>query len=147
MSDKNYAQSIATDLFNMIGSAQEQNVNVDSGFRNEALSSPSMSLTYLFLNKNDLLKVPALPANVKKQVRRSNALVILELKSSKGAKQTVGIHLLWASSKPCSAVESETEMLEGIQIQGLAAFTAQLKTVMRNDMPHTVDGLIPTQSE
>ena len=55
MSEKNYAQSIAGDLYHMIQSAQEQGVNVDSGFRNQALSSPSMSLTYLFLGKDDLL--------------------------------------------------------------------------------------------
>jgi hypothetical protein len=146
MSEKNYAQSIAGDLYHMIQSAQEQGVNVDSGFRNQALSSPSMSLTYLFLGKDDLLKVPALPPQVKKQIRRSNALASLELQTAKGM-QTVGIHLIWASAKTCSGIESEAEMLEGIQVQGLAAFTNQLKTVMRNDIPRTVDQHDPAAAQ
>ena len=49
MTEKNYAQSIAGDLFHMIESAREQGVNVDAGFRNQAMSSPSMTLTYMFL--------------------------------------------------------------------------------------------------
>ncbi len=145
MSDKNYAQSIAGDLYHMIQSAQEQGVNVDTGFRNQALSSPSMTLTYLFLGKDDLLQVPALPPQVKKQIRRSNALATLELRTAKGM-QTVGIHLIWASAKACSAIESEAEMLDGIQVQGLGAFTNQLKTVMRNDIPRTVDQQNPAET-
>lgn len=147
MSDKNYAQSIAGDLFHMIQSAKEQGVDVDNGFRNQAMSSPSMSLTYLFLNKADLLKVPALPPQVKKQVRRSNALAVIELAKADGRKQTAGIHLIWGSAKPCSGVESESEMLEGIQVLGLGAFTAQLKTVLKNDIPRTVDGQTLHQAE
>ena len=147
MTDKSYAQSIAGDLFHMIKSAQEQGVGVDNGFRNQAMSSPGMSLTYLFLNKADLLKVPALPGPVKKQVRRSNALAVIELAGPGGAKQTAGIHLIWTSAKPCSGIESETEMLDGIQVQGLAAFTAQIKSVLRNDAPRTVDQLVPPQAE
>lgn len=99
---------------------REQKVDVDHGFRNQAMSSPSMTLTYMFLTKDDLLSVPALPAQVKKQVRRSNALATIEVKDAKGGKQTAGIHLIWSSAKPCSKVESEAEMLEGIQIQGLS---------------------------
>jgi len=147
MTEKNYAQSIAGDLFHMIETAQEQGVGVDKGFRNQAMSSPSMSLTYLFLNKEDLLKVPAMPAQVKKLVRRSNALAVIELANAKGVKQTAGIHLIWTSAKPCSQVESEAEMLEGIQVSGLADFTAQIKSVLRNDAPRTMDQQIPPKAE
>lgn len=139
MSDKNYAQSIAGDLFHMIASAREQDVNVDAGFRNQAMSSPGMALTYLFLGKNDLTKVPALPPQVKKQIRRSNALVTLEAVDANGQKQTIGVHLIWGSAKACSEISSEAEMLDGIHVQGLGAYTAQLKTVLRNDIPRTVD--------
>jgi hypothetical protein len=139
MTEKNYAQSIAGDLFHMIKSAQEQGVGVDEGFRNQAMSSPSMTLTYMFLTKNDLLKVPALPAQVKKQVRRSNAMAVIELANAKGVKQTAGIHLIWSSAKACSQIESESEMLDGILVQGLAAFTAQIKATLRNDIPRTMD--------
>lgn len=143
MTEKNYAQSIAGDLFHMIKSAQEQGVGVDNGFRNQAMSSPSMTLTYMFLSKNDLLKVPALPAQVKKQVRRSNAMAVIELANAGGVKQTAGIHLIWSSAKACSKIESESEMLDGINIQGLAAFTAQIKATLRNDIPRTMDQQIP----
>ncbi|SFL26819.1 hypothetical protein SAMN05421830_101251 [Desulfomicrobium norvegicum] len=147
MTEKNYAQSIAGDLFHMIKSAQEQGVSVDAGFRNQAMSSPSMSLTYMFLTKNDLLKVPALPAQVKKQVRRSNAMAVIELANAAGVKQTAGIHLIWSSAKACSTIESEAEMLDGIQIQGLAAFTAQIKSTLRNDIPRTMDQQVPPSAE
>jgi len=147
MTDKNYAQSIAGDLYHMICSAQEQGVSIDEGFRNQAMSSPKMSLTYLFMGKEDLLKVPALPGQVKKQVRRSNAMAIIELAGASGSKQTVGIHLIWSSAKACSKIESEAEMLEGIQIQGLSAFTTQLKTVLRNDIPQTMDAHVPASAE
>jgi len=147
MSDKNYAQSIAGDLYHMIRAAMAQGLDVDKGFRNQALSSPGLTLTYLFLSKGDLLKVPAFPPQLKKYVRRSNALAVIELPTPTGARQTAGIHLIWTSATPCSAIGTEEDMLDGIQVQGLGAFTAQLKTVMRNDMPRTVDGMKPTQSE
>lgn len=147
MTEKNYAQSIAGDLFHMIKSAQEQGVSVDAGFRNQAMSSPSMSLTYMFLTKNDLLKVPALPAQVKKQVRRSNAMAVIELANAACVKQTAGIHLIWSSAKACSKIESEAEMLDGIQIQGLAAFTAQIKSTLKNDIPRTMDQQVPPSAE
>ena len=147
MSDKSYAQSIAGDLFHMINSAREQGVNVDRGFRNEAMSSPGMSLTYLFLGKEDLLKVPALPPQLRKTVRRANALATIELKDATGARRTAGIHLIWTSATACSKIESEAEMLGGIQVQGLAAFTNQLKSILRNDMPRTVDLPTPTEAE
>lgn len=139
MTEKNYAQSIAGDLYRMITSAREQGVGVDNGFRNQAMSSPTMTLTYMFLSKNDLLKVPALPAQVRKQVRRSNAMAVIELANAGGVKQTAGIHLIWSSAKACSQIESESEMLDGIQVQGLAAFTAQIKATLRNDFPRTMD--------
>lgn len=138
MSEKNYAQSIATDLFHMIEAAREQGVRVDNGFRNQAMSSPGMTLTYLFLNKADLFKVPALPAHVRNQVRRSNTLAVIETRNAKGLKQTAGVHLIWSSAKACSQVASAEEMLEGIRISGLSAFTAQLKAVLKNDMPRTM---------
>jgi len=147
MTEKNYAQSIAGDLFHMIESAREQGVNVDAGFRNQAMSSPSMTLTYMFLTKNDLLKVPALPAQVKQQVRRSNAMAVIELANAKGVKQTAGIHLIWSSAKACSKIESEAQMLDGIQIQGLAAFTAQIKATLRNDIPRTMDQQVPADAK
>ena len=147
MTEKNYAQSIAGDLFRMIESAKEQGVGVDKGFRNQAMSSPGMSLTYLFLNKADLLKVPALPGPVKKLVRRSNALAVIELADARGVKQTAGIHLIWASAKPCSGIASEAEMLEGVQIPGLATFTAQIKSVLRNDAPRTMDQAVPPMAD
>lgn len=37
-------------------------------------------------------------------------------------------------------------MLDGIQVQGLGAFTNQLKTVMRNDIPRTVDQQNPAET-
>ena len=75
------------------------------------------------------------------------ALAVIEVKDARGVKQTAGIHLIWSSPKPCSGVGSDAEMLDGIQIQGLAAFTSQLKSVLKNDIPRTVDGQIPAQSE
>ena len=74
MSEKSHAQSIADALFRMIQTAKDQGVAVDKGFRNQAMSEPDMTLAYLFLNKTDLFKIPALPMQVKKQVLRSNAL-------------------------------------------------------------------------
>jgi hypothetical protein len=147
MTEKNYAQSIAGDLFHMIKSAQEQGVDVDKGFRNQVMSSPGMSLTYLFLNKADLLKVPALPGPVRKMVRRANAMAVIELADAAGVKQTAGIHLIWSSATPCSGIGSEEDMLDGIQIPGLAAFTAQIKSVLRNDAPRTMDRSTPQKAE
>lgn len=80
MSEKSHAQSIADALFRMIQAAKDQGVAVDKGFRNQAMSEPDITLAYLFLNKTDLFKIPALPMQVKKQVLRSNALAVIETK-------------------------------------------------------------------
>ena len=147
MSDKTYAQSIAHDLFQMIKSAQEQGVKVDKGFRNQALSSPQMSLSYLFLGKSDLFKVPALPPQVKTQVRQSNALAVIESIDAQGKKQTVGIHLIWSSPLACSKIVSEEELLQGIQVQGLNSFTVQLRHFMKNMAASTAEDLATNQSK
>lgn len=138
MSDSSYAHTIAGDLLRIITAAKEQGVNIDAGFRNQVMSSPALTLTYLFLTKNDLLKVPALPAHVKKQVRHSNALATLEGVDQAGHRQTIGVHLIWSSAKACSAIESETEMRAGICVQGLGAYTQQLKALLRTDIARTV---------
>ncbi|GAB1409920.1 hypothetical protein MASR1M90_10740 [Desulfovibrionales bacterium] len=145
MTDSSYAHTIAGDLLRMLTAAKEQGVNVDAGFRNQALSSPGLTLTYLFLSKNDLLKVPALPAQVKKLVRRSNALATLEITDGTGSTQTVGVHLIWSSAKACSAIESEAEMRQGILVQGLAAYTNQLKTLLRTDIARTTSEHTPAE--
>ncbi|MDO4767737.1 MAG: hypothetical protein Q4B25_06255 [Pseudomonadota bacterium] len=132
MSEKSHAQSIADALFRMIQTAKDQGVAVDKGFRNQAMSEPDMTLTYLFLNKTDLFKIPALPMQVKRQVLRSNALAVIETRNGKNTWRTAGVHLIWSSTAPCSEVTSAGEMLEGIRIQGLAAFTAQLKAVRKS---------------
>lgn len=147
MSDKNYIQSIAGDLYHLIKAAQESGVNVDKGFRNQAMATPHMRLSYLFLGKNDLYQVPALPPQVKKLVRRSNALAIIELMTDQGSKQTAGIHLIWTSSKPCSSIECEAEVLQGIQVQGLKAFSAQMRMVMKEIMSSNVGCPGPGQDE
>lgn len=132
MTDQTYAQSIATDLFYMLQAAQEQGVPVDQGFRNQAMSTPQLILGYLFLNKKDLDQVTALPPQVKKLVRHTNALAIIETITPQGQKQTAGIHLIWTSAQPCSQIKSAQEMLQGIQPLGLKAFTEQLKTILKN---------------
>ena len=104
MSEKSHAQSIADALFRMIQTAKDQGVAVDKGFRNQAMSEPDMTLAYLFLNKTDLFKIPALPMQVKKQVLRSNALAVIETKNGKNAWRTAGVHLIWSGAAPCSEV-------------------------------------------
>ncbi len=80
-------------------------------------------------------------------MRRAKALAVIDLADAKGKKQTAGIHLIWSSAKACSEIESDAEMLEGIKVQGLAAFTAQIKSVLRNDAPRTMDQQVPPAAE
>ena len=106
-----------------------------------------MILVYLFLNKTDLFKIPALPMQVKRQILRSNALAVIETRNGKNTWRTAGVHLIWSSTAPCSEVTSAGEMLEGIRIQGLTAFTAQLKAVRKSRANPTAPSTKPSGEE
>ena len=84
---------------------------------------------------------------VKKQVLRSNALAVIETKNGKNAWRTAGVHLIWSGAAPCSEVASAGEMLEGIRMQGLTAFAAQLKAVRGSRAHSTAPSIRPADEE
>lgn len=134
MNDTSYAQSLAADLFRMLMQAKERGIAVDHGFRNHALESPQLSITYLFLPRAELLKVPAFPPALRRFVRRMNALVCLEAKKDNGRRKTVGIHLLWATDAPLTEVCGPEAVHEELVLSGVAAYTEQVRGLLRADV-------------
>lgn len=133
MNDTSYAQSLAADLFRMVMQAKEHGIAVENGFRNHALESPKLSITYLFLPRAELLKVSAFPRDLRRFVRRMNALVCLEAKKDSSRRKTLGVHLLWATERPLAEVSGPQDVHEELVLPGVAAYTYQMREVLRAD--------------
>ncbi|BDV01111.1 hypothetical protein TDMWS_11960 [Thermodesulfomicrobium sp. WS] len=134
MNDTSHAESLAADLFRMVMQAKERGIAVDRGFRNHALESPRLSITYLFLPRAELLKVSAFPPALRRFVRRMNALVCLEAKKDNGRRTTLGIHLLWATDAPLAEVCGPEAVQEELVLPGVAAYTEQVRGLLRADI-------------
>lgn len=133
MNDTAYAESLAADLFRMVLQAQERGIAVEKGFRNHALESPKLSISYVFLPRTELLKVSAFPSALRRCVRRMNALVCLEAKTSGGRRKTLGIHLLWATDTPLVEVLGPQAVLDELVLPGVAAYTRQVRGLLQKD--------------
>ncbi|BBD09365.1 hypothetical protein [Desulfovibrio ferrophilus] len=125
--DKSYEESIGSDIFNMITSAKQSGLDLDNGFQNEPLSTPKMTIRYLFYGKKALTALP-MPNDVKKQLRTANVLGMIEVNG-----KPVGIHLICVFAKPFGDVASEQESIAALQPKGLTAFATQLKQVMADE--------------
>ena len=125
--DKSYEESIASDIFNMIQSAKESGLDMNTGFQNEPLSTPKMAIRYLFYGKQALAAIP-MPQEVKKRLKTANVLGMIALDG-----RPVGVHLLCAFAKPFADIQAEQEVLDAIQHKSLGAFAAQLKELMAEE--------------
>ncbi len=126
-----YAASLAAELFRMIASAKAKGVNLAGGFRNHVFESPTLAITYLVLPRRELLKISALPSEVRRWVRRTNALVYLERKGDDGSREIIGVHLLWATDTPLTEIAHPQAVEAALVLSGVRAYTTQLQGLLQ----------------
>jgi hypothetical protein len=129
------ASGMAADLFRMLEHARRQGLDICRGFRNHAVASPRLDITYLFLPQSDLARVPAFPASLRRWVRRTNVLVCIEAKRPHGNRRTIGVHLLWATDTPLSAVQRPEQIAAELVPPGVQAYAEQLRHLFRSAPP------------
>ncbi len=125
---KSSVETIATDIYNMIASAKADGLDMQGGFHNQPLSTPTLALRYLFFPKAELVAVPGIPENVVMALKESNVLAAVEVNG-----QMAGIHLVCALDKPFAEVENEQEVMDAVDGQAILAYEAQVKEVMRSE--------------
>lgn len=131
---KDYARSIAADIFTMLRTAGEQGLNLDQGFHNEPLSTRQFALRYLFFSKSQLLRIPGTPPALKGRLRRANVLAAVMVQG-----RMTGLHLLCAFAKPFAAVASQDEVLAAIDQRALDAYTEQVRALLADDLDRAVN--------
>ncbi len=65
--DKGYAETIASDVMQMLESAKGNGLDLNSGFQNDAFTAEKFSFGYLFYPREILLNIPNLPQAVRKK--------------------------------------------------------------------------------
>ena len=125
--EKTNEQSMAGDIFNMIVSAGESGLDLSQGFQNEPMSTPRLTLRYLFYAQKALAAVP-MPPDIKRRLGEANVLGMIEMNG-----KTLGIHLICALPMPSAKVKDEAEVLAAIDARGLESYSQQLRQAMTDE--------------
>lgn len=127
--DKSYAESIASDIMNMLSSAKEQGLEMQDGFQNDAFTRPDFAFGYLFYPKEILLEIPNLPQNVRQRLKKSNIMATVDV----GGKK-IGIHLICTLSKSFEEIDTAEEIVAGIYDKGLMEYKKQVAEILEKDL-------------
>ncbi len=131
--DDSYASSLAGDLFNVIQSAKESDLDLDDGFSNQPLSTANMNITYSFYPKHMVDGAPGMPDSLRRRLRSSNVMAAIVL----GGKP-VGVFLLCAISKKFADLTSPEDLLEGMQAKDVEKYALALKKALQADLADNV---------
>ncbi|WP_027723322.1 hypothetical protein [Maridesulfovibrio zosterae] len=127
--DKGYAETIASDIMQMLESAKSSNLNLNSGFQNDAFTAEKFSFGYLFYPRDMLLGIPNLPQAVRKKIKKSNILGLVDLEGKK-----VGIHLICSLPQGFDEIESAQDIIDGINNKELMDFKGQIAEILHKDL-------------
>ncbi|WP_027179584.1 hypothetical protein [Maridesulfovibrio bastinii] len=127
--DKSYAESIASDIMNMLESAREQGLDMQSGFQNDAFTSPDFKFGYIFYPREVLLGVPNLPQSIRKKLKKSNIMATVDVEGKK-----IGIHLICSLPIEFAEIKSAEDILSGINNKGLMDYKEQVASILAEDL-------------
>lgn len=125
--EKSYEESIASDIFNMIDTTRERGMDMSTGFYNEPLSTPRMTIRYLFYTKEYLMRVPMIPKTLKQRFGVANVLGMVERNG-----KAVGIHLICALDKQFQFVQ-EDDILRCLYSKGVEGWAEQMRNALKDD--------------
>lgn len=138
--DKSYAESIASDILNMLENAKDQGLEMQTGFQNDAFTSPDFKFGYLFYPRELLLNVPNLPQNIRKKIKKSNILATVDIDGKK-----VGIHLICSLNTDFSDIASVEEIVAGINNKGMMDYKDQVAKILEKDFNQNAPTETPEQ--
>ncbi|WP_319778057.1 hypothetical protein [Maridesulfovibrio sp.] len=132
--DKGYAETIASDIMQMLESAKGSDLDLNGGFQNDAFTAENFSFGYLFYPRDMLLAIPQLPQAVRKKIKKSNILGTVDLEGRK-----VGIHLVCSLNKGFDEIESAEDILAGINNKELMDFKEQIAGILQKDLVGNIE--------
>lgn len=132
--NKGYAETIAADIMQMLESAKGSDLDLNSGFQNDAFTAETFSFGYLFYPRDMLLSIPQLPQAVRKKVKKSNILGLVDHEGKK-----IGIHLICSLNKGFDEIESAEDILPGINKKELMDFKEQIAGILHKDLVGNIE--------
>ncbi|CCO22617.1 hypothetical protein [Maridesulfovibrio hydrothermalis] len=132
--DNGYAQTIASDIMQMLESAKSSDLDVNSGFQNDAFTAEKFSFGYLFYPREMLLNIPNLPQSVRKKIKKSNILGLVDVEGKK-----VGIHLICSMTIGFDEVKTAEDIIAGINSKELMDFKEQIAGILQKDLVGNID--------
>ncbi len=132
--DKGYAETIASDIMQMLESAKGSDLDLNSGFQNDAFTAENFSFSYLFYPRGMLLAIPQLPQAVRKKIKKSNILGTVDLEGRK-----VGIHLICSINKGFDEIEGPEDIIAGINKKELMDFKEQIAGILHKDLVGNIE--------
>jgi hypothetical protein len=134
MSDeKNEMETLAADLFRVLETAREQGLDMDEGFVNKPLETPSMGIIYMFQPKASLAKTPGMPQDFKQRLKAYNVLAGLEQNG-----RPVGFYLVCTMAGPFSAVASAEDLTPHMQEKDVENFGLGVRQALTKDFHDNV---------
>lgn len=127
--DQGYAETIASDIMQMLESARGSGLDLNGGFQNDAFKAEHFAFGYLFYPRELLIQVPHLPQSVRRKVKKSNILGTVEIEGKKA-----GIHLVCSLNKGFNEIESAEDILAGINGRELMEFKEQIAGILHKDL-------------
>ena len=135
MQEKSYEESLAADITRMIFSARESGLDLSQGFQNSAFSTSELAVGYLFMPGEELRRVPAMPSDVKRRLKKANVLATIDVKGRKA-----GINLICALDTGFDGVTEEREILEALDEAGVSAYREHLTRLFKEDLAQAGKG-------
>ena len=132
--DKGYAETIASDIMQMLESAKGSDLDLNSGFQNDAFTAENFSFGYLFYPRDMLLTIPQLPQAVRKKIKKSNILGTVDLEGRK-----VGIHLICSMNIGFDEIKGPEDIIAGINKKELMDFKEQIAGILHKDLVGNIE--------
>lgn len=130
MQSRSDAESLARDLFMVLTSARTQHdLDPDEGFSNQPLAGKACTITYLYFPKREIMRVPEIPSSFKQRLGAFNILATVD----KGARR-MGLFLLCALDMPFSKVDSENQVVEGLQHADVTKYADMVRELLTADL-------------
>ncbi|SDL64299.1 hypothetical protein SAMN05660337_3478 [Maridesulfovibrio ferrireducens] len=132
--DQSYAESIASDIMQMLETTKASGLDMNSGFQNDAFKSDHFLFGYIFYPRETLLNVSNLPQSVRKKVKKSNILGTVSVDG-----KTVGIHLVCSLPMGFDEITSKEDIIAGVNEKELIEFKEQIAKILHKDLVGNIE--------
>ena len=127
--DESYARLMAEDLFGLIEEAGKQGVQVDRGFENRPVDTPTLRVCYIFQTKQNLMQAAGMTRRFANNLKKFNILAAIIENG-----RATGVFHLCAFSQPFTKLPDAEAIFAAMRPKDMEGYTAAIRQAMSADM-------------